>query len=52
MKPEEKVATDKETWTAWFARYITRLEQEAEDVEDVQAASETRRTTMNKHNPK
>ena len=52
MTPEEKAATDKETWTAWFARYIARLKLEAEGVEDVRTASESRTTTMNQHNPR
>ena len=52
MKPEEKTATDKETWMVWLAKYITRLKQEAEGLEDLTAASETRKTTMNQNNPK
>ena len=52
MTPEEKAATDKETWTAWFVRYIARLKLEGEGVEDVRTASESRTTTMNQHNPR
>ncbi len=46
------MATDKETWTVWFAKYITRLKLEAEGVEDLEAASQSRATIMNQNNPK
>ena len=52
MMPEDKAVTDKEMWTAWFAQYIVRLKLEVDGVEDVQAASKSRTTTMNQHNPR
>ncbi len=52
MTSEQKETTDRETWTAWVARYIARLKVEAEGVQDLMGASRERKTTMDSSNPK